>query len=69
VAEVAVVGLPDADLGQRIVAFVVGDAAADDLIDFVAQQLSAHKRPREVRIVDSLPRNAMGKVVKKELLG
>ncbi len=69
VAEVAVVGLPDADLGQRIVAFVVGDAAADDLIDFVAQQLSVHKRPREVRIVDSLPRNAMGKVVKKELLG
>jgi fatty acid CoA ligase FadD36 len=69
VAEVAVVGLPDADLGQRIVAFVVGDVAADDLIDFVAQQLSVHKRPREVRIVDSLPRNAMGKVVKKELLG
>jgi len=69
VAEVAVVGLPDADLGQRIVAFVVGDAAAADLIDFVAQQLSVHKRPREVRIVDSLPRNAMGKVVKKELLG
>lgn len=68
VAEVAVVGLPDADLGQRIVAFVVGDAAADDLIEFVAQQLSAHKRPREVRIVNSLPRNAMGKVVKKELL-
>jgi len=68
VAEVAVVGLPDADLGQRIVAFVVGDVAADDLIDFVAQQLSVHKRPREVRIVDSLPRNAMGKVVKKELL-
>ena len=68
VTEVAVVGLPDADLGQRIVAFVVGDAAADDLIDFVAQQLSVHKRPREVRIVDSLPRNAMGKVVKKELM-
>jgi fatty acid CoA ligase FadD36 len=69
VTEVAVVGLPDADLGQRIVAFVVGEAAADDLIDFVAQQLSVHKRPREVRIVDALPRNAMGKVVKKELLG
>jgi fatty acid CoA ligase FadD36 len=64
----SVVGLPDADLGQRIVAFVVGDAAADDLIDFVAQQLSVHKRPREVRIVASLPRNAMGKVVKKELM-
>jgi fatty acid CoA ligase FadD36 len=71
VAEVAVVGLPDADLGQRIVAFVVGspDAKVEPtaLIDFVAQELSVHKRPREVRIVDSLPRNAMGKVLKKEL--
>jgi len=39
------------------------------LIDFVAQQLSVHKRPREVRLVESLPRNAMGKVLKKELAG
>ncbi|PRC47106.1 acyl-CoA synthetase, partial [Mycobacterium sp. ITM-2017-0098] len=67
VQEVAVIGAPDQDLGQRIVAFVVGDAQPDELIDYVAQQLSAHKRPREVRIVDSLPRNAMGKVLKKEL--
>jgi len=69
VQEVAVVGVPDDDLGQRIVAFVVGDAEPDALIDFVAQQLSVHKRPREVRLVDSLPRNAMGKVLKKELAG
>ena len=67
VAEVAVVGMPDDDLGQRIVAFVVGSAEPEALIDFVAGQLSAHKRPREVRIVDALPRNAMGKVMKKEL--
>lgn len=67
VAEVAVVGLPDEDLGQRIVAFVVGDAQPAELIDFVADQLSVHKRPREVRMVESLPRNAMGKVLKKEL--
>lgn len=72
VSEVAVVGLPDEDLGQRIVAFVVssadGPAQPRELIDYVAQQLSAHKRPREVRIVDALPRNAMGKVLKKALL-
>lgn len=68
VDEVAVVGLPDDDLGQRIVAFVVGDAAPEELIDHVAQELSAHKRPREVRLVDALPRNAMGKVLKKELM-
>lgn len=68
VTEVAVVGLPDPDLGQRIVAFVVGDAEPGGLIDYVARQLSVHKRPREVRLVESLPRNAMGKVLKKELM-
>ncbi|MEU5405797.1 acyl-CoA synthetase [Nocardia asteroides] len=73
VAEVAVVGLPDDDLGQRIVAFVVPRAAssaelATELIAHVGAQVSAHKRPREVRFVESLPRNAMGKVQKK-LLG
>jgi fatty acid CoA ligase FadD36 len=55
-------------LGQRIVAFIVGEAEPQELIDYVAQQLSVHKRPREVRVVDTLPRNAMGKVLKKELL-
>jgi fatty acid CoA ligase FadD36 len=49
------------------VAFVVGDAEPQVLIDFVAQELSVHKRPREVRLVEGLPRNAMGKVLKKEL--
>ncbi len=70
VQEAAVVGLPDEDLGQRIVAFVVGsaDLTPDELIRYVAQELSIHKRPREVRIVDALPRNAMGKVLKKQLL-
>ncbi|MFM1727597.1 acyl-CoA synthetase [Prescottella soli] len=68
VKEAAVVGLPDTDLGQRIVAFVVGDGFDEaTLIEHVASQLSVHKRPREVRIVESLPRNAMGKVQKKLL--
>jgi fatty acid CoA ligase FadD36 len=65
VAEAAVVGMPDDDLGERIVAFVVGDVTApNELIDHVATVLSVHKRPREIRVVDSLPRNAMGKVQK-----
>lgn len=69
VAEAAVVGMPDDDLGQRIVAYVVGtDVDAAALIDHVASTLSVHKRPREIRVVDELPRNAMGKV-QKNLLG
>ncbi|MGH9095694.1 MAG: AMP-binding protein [Acidimicrobiales bacterium] len=71
VREAAVVGAPDPDLGQRIVAYVVVDAglAGPELEDYVATRLSVHKRPRQVHVVDSLPRNAMGKVVKGQLLG
>ncbi len=68
VTEAAVVGVPDDDLGQRIVAYVVGTATPDELISHGGEQLSAHKRPREVRVVGQLPRNAMGKVLKKELM-
>ncbi len=73
VREAAVVGVADADLGQRIAAFVVlrpgeiEDPAA--LTSFVAEQISAHKRPRDVHFVAELPRNAMGKVQKKLLGG
>ncbi|MBJ8343642.1 acyl-CoA synthetase [Antrihabitans sp. YC2-6] len=69
VAEVAVVGLDDADLGQRVVAYVVLRESVSEraLIDFVATGLSVHKRPREIRVRESLPRNAMGKVQKKLL--
>jgi fatty acid CoA ligase FadD36 len=68
VVECAVVGASDADLGQRIVAYVVAsDVDGTILIEHVAALLSIHKRPREVRIVEALPRNAMGKVQKKLL--
>jgi fatty acid CoA ligase FadD36 len=68
VSKAAIVGVPDGGLGRRIVAFVVGDARSAEEIDYVAPQLSVHKRPREVRVVDSLPRNAIGNVLKRELL-
>jgi fatty acid CoA ligase FadD36 len=68
VHEAAVIGVPHPDLGEQITAFVVADPVApSDLIDFVASKLAAHKRPRQVHLVDSLPRNAMGKVQKARL--
>ncbi|MFS8097240.1 acyl-CoA synthetase [Lentzea alba] len=70
VAEVAVTGEPDDDLGERIIAWVVpvgARPAADELADHVARLLTPHKRPRVVRFVESLPRNDMGKVVKRAL--
>jgi malonyl-CoA/methylmalonyl-CoA synthetase len=71
VREVAVTGEPDADLGERIVAWVVaaGDdrPSVDELAGHVADLLTPHKRPRVVHFVDELPRNEMGKVQKKRL--
>jgi malonyl-CoA/methylmalonyl-CoA synthetase len=77
VMEAAVLGEPDDRLGERIVAWVVlrpdaaGSAAsrpaAAELADHVATSLAPHKRPRDVRFVDALPRNEMGKVRKDAL--
>jgi malonyl-CoA/methylmalonyl-CoA synthetase len=71
VAEVAVTAAPDEDLGERIVAWVVieagRNATADELESHVANLLTKHKRPREVHFLDELPRNAMGKVMKRSL--
>lgn len=77
VHEVAVVGEPDEDLGQRIVAYVVPETEGAlhssslpaALITHVAEHLSIHKRPRAVRLVAELPRNPMGKVRKDLLTG
>nr|WP_308267588.1 acyl-CoA synthetase [Yinghuangia soli] len=68
VREAAVVGRPHDDLGQEIVAYVVAEGVSGtELTDFVARSLSVHKRPRRVLLRDELPRNAMGKVQKKQL--
>ncbi|MFD3995523.1 acyl-CoA synthetase [Streptomyces sp. NPDC058583] len=72
VREAAVTGEPDPDLGERIVAWVVPEdkerpPTAEELADHVASLLAPHKRPRVVRHLDALPRNDMGKVLKKAL--
>ncbi|WNI32063.1 acyl-CoA synthetase [Streptomyces sp. ITFR-6] len=74
VREAAVTGEPDPDLGERIVAWVVptdpaSPPPADELASHVAAQLSPHKRPRTVRYLDALPRNDLGKIMKRSLHG
>jgi fatty acid CoA ligase FadD36 len=70
VQEAAVVGAPDDDLGQVVVAYVVASGVGPGaLSECVGARLAAHKRPRRVVLVDELPRNAMGKVVKGRLGG
>ncbi|NWF30988.1 acyl-CoA synthetase [Streptomyces sp. PKU-EA00015] len=74
VREAAVTGEPDADLGERIVAWIVAadprtPPSAEELAAHVAVQLAPHKRPREVRFLDVLPRNDMGKIMKRALHG
>jgi acyl-CoA synthetase (AMP-forming)/AMP-acid ligase II len=71
VKEVAVIGVDDEQFGQRLKAFVVlrdGEALSeDDVKGYVKSNLARYKVPREVEFLDSLPRNATGKVLKREL--
>ena len=70
VREVAVVGVPDARWGEACVAFVVrdGEATEDELLEHCRSRLARYKVPKSVRFVDSLPRNALDKVVKSDLV-
>ncbi len=70
VDESAVIGLPDADFGERVIAIVVetskGAVDQDALKRVLAHSLVRFKLPKEIITIDSLPRNAMGKVMKKK---
>lgn len=67
VREVAVVGVPSAEWGETVEAFVVGDPDVGSLNDLATRELASFKRPRQVHVVEALPRNALGKVVRGEL--
>jgi fatty-acyl-CoA synthase len=71
IAEVAVIGVEDEHFGQRLKAFVVLEAGVSlseaDLGAHVKANLASYKTPREVEFLDELPRNATGKVLKREL--
>jgi malonyl-CoA/methylmalonyl-CoA synthetase len=72
VADVAVAGTPDPEWGEVVAAWVVpgpaGDApASDELVAFAADRLARFKCPRRVFLVEALPRNALGKVLRHEL--
>ncbi len=69
VVEAAAVGVDDADFGQRLRAFVVlrSPATEDELKEHVRDELARFKVPREIVVLDELPRNGTGKVLKREL--
>jgi fatty-acyl-CoA synthase len=73
VEEVAVIGVPDEQFGQRLAAFVVKRAdatvTAEQIKDDVKVALARHKVPRDVTFLDELPRNATGKILRKQLKG
>jgi long-chain acyl-CoA synthetase len=70
VVQVAVIGVPDATLGEEICAVVVADPGgltAEELIEWSKDKLGKHKYPRQVRFVESLPLGPSHKVLKREL--
>jgi malonyl-CoA/methylmalonyl-CoA synthetase len=72
VNEAAVIGIPDEDFGERVVAVVARaqnapDIKSDEIVRFCKDQLAGYKCPKEVFFMDQLPRNAMGKLQKNVL--
>jgi acyl-CoA synthetase (AMP-forming)/AMP-acid ligase II len=71
IEEAAVIGLPDVDWGEQVMAIVVpktgSPLTAEEVIDWCHQRLASFKKPTRVHFVSTLPRNALGKVLRHEL--
>ena len=68
VSEVTVLGVEDDEYGHVLAAFVVGDADTDLIAKTCKAELASYKVPKRIEVLDELPRNATGKVVKKRLI-
>jgi acyl-CoA synthetase (AMP-forming)/AMP-acid ligase II len=71
IADVAVIGVPNEKFGEALLAFVVlkpeGSLTADEMIDFCRDKIAGYKIPRQLEIIQEMPRNPSGKILKKEL--
>jgi acyl-CoA synthetase (AMP-forming)/AMP-acid ligase II len=67
VREVAVIGVPDDEWGQRIVALYTGEATPDTVDRHCRESLASYKKPKDIRRVDEFPLNATGKIAKNRL--
>ena len=67
VSEACVVGAPDPEWGDVVVAFIVGSASSAELDAYLLERIARFKRPKRYEFIDEIPKNSYGKVLKREL--